>query len=296
MHKSVLITETIEGLALKKGDVVVDGTAGSGGHSFQIAKELDGNVKLYLFDMDEDALIRAEEKLKDTGAITEYVHSNFKDIKARLGKLSVTAIDKALFDLGLSSPQLDTSGRGFSFLRDEPLYMTMARDITPETLTAMDVVNTWGEENLADIIYGFGEERYSRRIAKAIVDMRMRKKIESTFQLVEAIKNAVPKSYLHGKIHPATKTFQAIRMAVNNELPSITQGVTDALEMLTKGGRCAVITFHSLEDRIIKNVFRDKAKEGTYILVTKKPIIPSKEETKENPRARSAKLRIIEKI
>ena len=295
MHKSVLLAETVDGLNLKENAVIVDGTAGSGGHSFEIAKRLSGKCTLYLFDMDEDALLRAEGKLKNTGATVFYIHSNFKNIKKELTNKGVTEIDGALFDLGLSSPQLDDSGRGFSFLRDEPLYMTMARDITPETLTAMDVVNTWSEEHLADIIYGFGEERYSRRIAKAIVDMRMRKKIETTFDLVEAIKNSVPKNYIFGKTHPATKTFQAIRIAVNAELTSITEGVSDAIELLKPSGRCAVISFHSLEDRIIKRMFQEKEKEDTGERITKKPITPSDEEIKENPRSRSAKLRIFEK-
>ncbi len=206
----------------------------------------------------------------------------------------IPKIDGALFDLGISSMEIGESGRGFSFQYDEPLLMTLENPITETTLTARDVVNSLPEKELADIIYKYGEERFSRPIAKAIVTARRRAKIDSSLQLAEIIAEAVPKGYRNGRINPATKTFQALRIFVNDEFGAIEEGLSGAWNLLTPGGRIAVISFHSLEDRIIKNFFKDKAKDSGRLL-TKKPIVPTRAEIIKNPRSRSAKLRIIEK-
>lgn len=294
MHTSVLLHESIDNLALKDGDVVVDGTVGAGGHASEICKR--AKVHLFAFDMDTDALKRSEVRIKETGCEPTMIEGNFSDIKAHLVKRGVTQVDKILLDLGLSSYQLGESGRGFSFKYDEPLLMTMKKNPSEEDVTAYDIVNTWSETTLADIIYGFGEERYARRIAKAIVEAREHHPIERTGELVDIITNAVPKAYARGKIHPATRTFQAIRIAVNRELELLPQALADMTDMLAPGGRLAVITFHSLEDRIVKTTFMQESKNGRVIKITKKPIVPSFEETKENPRSRSAKLRVVEKV
>jgi 16S rRNA (cytosine1402-N4)-methyltransferase len=294
MHTSVLLHESIDNLALKDGDVVVDGTVGAGGHASEICKR--AKVHLFAFDMDTDALKRSEVRIKETGCEPTMIEGNFSDIKAHLAKRGVTQVDKILLDLGLSSYQLGESGRGFSFKYDEPLLMTMKKNPSEEDVTAYDIVNTWSETTLADIIYGFGEERYARRIAKAIVEAREHHPIERTGELVDIITNAVPKAYARGKIHPATRTFQAIRIAVNRELELLPQALADMTDMLAPGGRLAVITFHSLEDRIVKTTFMQESKNGRVIKITKKPIVPSFEETKENPRSRSAKLRVVEKV
>ncbi|MBM3261060.1 16S rRNA (cytosine(1402)-N(4))-methyltransferase RsmH, partial [Candidatus Kaiserbacteria bacterium] len=204
-------------------------------------------------------------------------------------------IDKALFDLGWSGYQL-SAGRGFSFLSDEPLLMTYVKDITSETLTAREIVNEWEEQSLIDIIAGWGEERYARRIAAAIVERRDQKPFETARDLGEVIKACVPSVYRYGRIHPATKTFQALRIAVNDELGSLQEGIASAYQMLAPGGRIAVITFHSIEDRIVKQTFVEWEKAKTGRRITKKPIVPTPEELAHNPRARSAKLRVIEKM
>jgi 16S rRNA (cytosine1402-N4)-methyltransferase len=208
-----------------------------------------------------------------------------------------------MLDLGLSSDQFETSGRGFSFQKNEPLLMTFKENLGPEDLTAKQIVNTWDEENIADIIYGYGEERYSRKIAKGIVGARAVKPIETTFDLVEIIKNSTPSRYAHGKIHPATRTFQALRITVNDEINALKEGLEKGWERLAPGGRMAVISFHSIEDRIVKHFYKSKewmekadgTSERTANIITKKPITASHQEISENPRSRSAKLRIIEK-
>jgi 16S rRNA (cytosine1402-N4)-methyltransferase len=205
-------------------------------------------------------------------------------------------VDRILLDLGLSSFQLDDGGRGFTFRKDEPLLMTMKKNPDENDLTAMDIVNTWEEKTIADIIYGFGEEKYSRKIAKAIVESREQKKIKTTFDLVEIIEKSVGHLYKKSKIHPATKTFQALRIATNAELTNLEMFIKKSFERLSRGGRIAIITFHSLEDRIVKRSFVELKQKGYAELITKKPIVPTVEETKSNPRARSSKLRIIEKI
>lgn len=294
-HIPVLLHETIDGLAICKGDVVVDGTLGSGGHSTEICRKFGTTVKLYGIDLETDALKRAAKKLQDTGCTGTFIHGNFKDMPELLRAQGVSKVDRILLDLGISSDELDSSGRGFSFLRDEPLLMTLDDVPTDETVTARDAINTWSEETLADVIYGFGEERYARRIAKGIIEARKNNPFQTTFDLVAVIQSSVPASYRRGKIHPATKTFQALRIAVNGELSSLQTALENCVPFLNTKGRMAVISFHSLEDRIVKNFFKQEAQKGTIMILTKKPLVPTQTEIKTNPRSRSAKLRIIEK-
>lgn len=293
VHKSVLLNECIEGLNLKSGALVLDGTFGGGGHSMAMCESVK-DLKIIALDQDNDALGRGREKFKKASCDISFVHLNFRDMDK--AGVEPESVDGILLDLGLSSDQLENSLRGFSFQKDEPLLMTMKENPSEEILTAEDVVNSWSEANLADIIYGYGEERYSRRIAKGIVDARQKKDIKTTFDLVEIIRASVPNSYNKGRIHPATKTFQAIRIAVNDELNTLEVGLKKSFDLLKKEGRIAVITFHSLEDRIVKKFFKAQVELGEGKLLYKKPLGPSAQEVKENPRSRSAKLRILEKI
>lgn len=290
MHKTVLLNETIEGLNLQSDSsvdqVVLDCTFGGGGHSLEICKRYP-NVKIIAFDQDKSVFNKTRDKFE--GCDITFVNKNFREIDYR------EKVDGIIFDLGLSSDQLENSGRGFSFQRDEPLLMTMKAKPTSEDLTAREIVNTWAEESLADIIYGYGEERQARRIAKAIVEARKKQEIKTTFDLVKIIEQAIPAKFRRGKIHFATKTFQAIRIAVNNELEALTEGLDKGFELLKDGGRMSVISFHSLEDRIVKRFFKKKAEEKRAKLINKKPIVPKTEEVENNPRSRSAKLRVLEK-
>ncbi|MEI6190835.1 MAG: 16S rRNA (cytosine(1402)-N(4))-methyltransferase RsmH [bacterium] len=296
IHETVLLKETVDGLNLKKGDIVFDGTLGGGGHSAYVAEKFGQDVKIVAVDRDREALNRAEARLKTAGANYSLVLSDYRKIAEVLDSQKVEKVQGIILDLGLSSNQLDESGRGFSFKNDEPLFMTFAEPKDKPLVTAQTILNGWGEETLADIIYGYADERYARRIAKKIVEAREEKEIKTTNDLVEIISEAVPAVYRRGKIHFATKTFQAIRMAVNDELGALREGLEKGFEKLSSGGRMSVISFHSGEDRIVKNYFRDKAKEKKAILINKKPIVASGEEISRNPRSRSAKLRIIEKI
>lgn len=296
-HIPVLLEETIKGLNLKAGDVYVDGTLGSGGHAKAVVESLDGKVTVVGFDRERDALERSERLLASVGAKPVLINDSFRNIASRLQEQGFDEVNGVLMDIGISSVQLDDSGRGFTFQKDEPLLMTMEDTIIPDvTLTAYDLVNTSPETALADIIYAYGEDTFARRIAKAIVEARERAPIKTTFDLVRVVESAIPSRFQKGKTNPATKTFQALRIAVNDELGALTQGIDGAFEMLAPGGRLAIITFHSLEDRIVKNKFRDLQHADKAKLVTKKPIVPSEKEIKSNPRSRSAKLRIIEKI
>lgn len=295
VHKTVLLNETVENLNLSKDSIVVDGTFGGGGHSALIAKTFP-KVKIIAIDQDKGAFKKAESKFEGLKASISFHNTNFREVDSVLKKEGINGIDGIILDLGLSSDQLENSGRGFSFMKDEPLLMTMKENPSPEDVTAQDVVNTWGEENLANIIYGFGEEQFSKRIAKGIVEAREIAPIKTTFELVEIIKKSVPNLYKKGRIHCATKTFQALRIAVNDELGALEQGLEKGIEALNENGRMSVISFHSLEDRIVKRFFKEKEKEGIVKIITKKPIIGSEQEIKENPRSRSAKLRVIEKI
>ena len=292
VHRPVLLHETIDSLALAKGDLVVDATLGGVGHSALIAEKLGRKGILVGIDADKDAIQRARVALESVLPKVVLIEGNFRDLKSLLAERGIVSIDKALFDLGWSSYQL-SAGRGFSFLADEPLSMTYAHDAK---LSAETIVNEWGEESLADIIYGFGEERYARQIARGIVLSRARRRIATASELAEVIRSSVPARYAHGRLHPATKTFQALRIAVNDELGALEKGLREAWGLLSSGGRIAVITFHSIEDRIVKRMYREWRDEKLGVLLTKKPIVPTREEVAENPRARSGKLRVIEKL
>lgn len=293
-HKPVLLHEAIDSLALHESDVVLDATLGGAGHAHMIAEQLGKTGTLIGFDLDPDAIDRAQGALKDVKPTVHLVCANFRNLAAELDKLGIQKIDKVLFDLGWSSYQLH-AGRGFSFLADEPLRMTYSAVSGGDVLSASTIVNEWGEESLADIIFGWGEERYSRRIAKAIVTRRTKTPFKTAADLADVIKSSVPPAYRYGRIHPATRTFQALRIAVNDELGALKEGLLTAWNALRKTGRIAVITFHSIEDRVVKRTFAEWEKSGEGIRISKKPICPGKEEIQKNPRARSAKLRVIQK-
>ncbi len=293
IHKSVLLQEVLADLAFEKGNVFVDGTVNGGGHSVAVVERFGKNISIVGIDLDTDALTHAKERL--SGGQVTLVNESFRNIDSVLDTTGYKHTDKILFDLGLSSNQFEESGRGFTFQKNEPLSMSFKKEGGVKGFTAYDIVNSWEEENIADVIYGYGEERYSRRIAKAIVEARELAPIKTTFDLVEIIKSAVPGSYQHKKTHPATKTFQALRIAVNDELGSLREGLSKGFERLRPTGRMAVISFHSTEDRIVKNFFKDKVTEKSGKLIHKKPLIAGEQELTENPRARSAKLRTIQK-
>ncbi len=295
-HIPVLKDESIDGLSIRSGDIIIDGTLGGGGHTFEMARRFGSGVKIIGLDLDADAIDRAKALLAEIPHDTVFRTIAFQQMDTVLDELNIPHVDRILLDLGLSSFQLDISGRGFSFKKDEPLLMTMKKEPTDEDLTAQDIINTWEEKSLADIIYGFGEEKYSRKIAKAIVEARKEKPIQTTFDLVAIIDAAVGRSYRGLKIHPATRTFQALRIATNSELTGVEQGIEKGFNRLSIGGRIAIITFHSLEDRIVKRAFVKLKEQGYASIITKKPIIPNEDERIINPRSRSAKLRILEKI
>ena len=292
VHQSVLLNETIAGLNLdpKQKALVVDGTFGGGGHSQEILARYP-LVRIVALDQDKGAWERAHEKFTDFRERIEFRNQNFREL-AQLGVVP----DAIMLDLGLSSDQLEAVGRGFSFRKNEPLLMTMEAHPTEDTLTARDIVNTWEKESIEAILRGYGEEKFAKRIAEGILAARDIAPIENTFDLVAVIEDSVPGFYKRGKIHPATRTFQALRMAVNDEINTLHQGLAGGFQILAKGGRCAVISFHSGEDRIVKNFFKEKVQNGEAILIHKKPIIPTQEELQVNKRSRSAKLRVIEKI
>lgn len=295
-HISVLKDEAIDGLFIKKGDTVIDGTLGGGGHTYEIAKRWGSSVRIIGLDLDLDAKTRTENILKDIKSDFTFVNSGFQDIDKVVESLGLKGVDGVLLDLGISSFQLEVAGRGFSFLKDEPLLMTMKKDPNDEDLTARDIVNIWEEESIADIIYGFGEEKYSRKIAKKIVESRKEKEIETTFDLVKIIEEAVGRNYRGMRIHPATRTFQALRIATNSELSNLEKVLEKGFSCLKEGGHLSIITFHSLEDRIVKRAFVSLREKGLAKIINKKPILPSEEEVRSNPRSRSAKLRLLEKL
>lgn len=303
MHISVLKEEAINALNLKEDSVIVDATLGYAGHSSEILKKIKKG-KLIAFDQDEEAINYSKNKLKEIGSNYIIVNSNFKNIKKELNELGIEKVDGILFDLGVSSPQLDEDYRGFSFHKDAKLDMRMN---TSQSLSAYNVVNEYSKEKLIDIFYKYGEEKFSKSIAENIVKEREKKPIETTLELAEIIKNSVPEKYRREK-HPARKIFQAIRIEVNDELNVLECALKDSFELLNKGSRICVITFHSLEDKIVKNMFNEVSKMDEnlknlpYIpenLETNFKVIntikPSKKELEENNRSRSAKLRIIEK-
>lgn len=307
-HRPVLLEECIEGLHIQPDGIYVDGTFGRAGHSMEIAKRLTGNGRLICIDRDMQALEEGAQKLAQWKDKVTFLHGNFSDLAMLLDQADIPFVDGMLFDLGVSSPQLDDPARGFSYQKNAPLDMRMNRD---DTLTAGIVVNQWSNEELRRILFQYGEERYASRIASAICRAREEKEIETTFDLVEIIRHAMPASALREKQHPAKRSFQGIRIAVNDELGAIERMLSQAIVRLNPGGRLAVISFHSLEDRIVKTQLAAAAKgcdcppefpvcvcgkKPQIKLIKRKPILPSEEEIQENPRARSAKLRVAEKI
>lgn len=307
-HRSVLLDECIEGLAIKPNGIYVDGTAGGGGHSFHIASALGEGGRLIAIDRDEAAIEAAGKRLAPFGDRVTLVRSNFSEVGNVCAELGIDRIDGILMDLGVSSYQLDTPERGFSYNADAPLDMRMDNR---NPIDASVVVNTYSEEKLKEIIYGYGEERFGSRIASEIVKARSVKPIETTGELVDIIKRSMPASAKQGGHHPAKRTFQAIRIEVNGELDAISPAINSAVNLLGSGGRIAIITFHSLEDRLVKQSYASLA-EGCRCprsfpvcvcgnkpkvkIITKKPILPTETELEENPRSRSAKLRVAEKI
>ena len=307
-HVSVLARECLQALRIRPDGVYVDATTGGGGHSLLIAQQLGPQGRLICIDRDKDALDAASRRLQDYRDRVTFVKSNFSEITQVLQQQGVPGADGILFDLGVSSYQLDNEARGFSYMNDAPLDMRMDRS---QALTARDVVNTYPQEELRRILWDYGEERYSGRIAAAIVRRREERPIETTLELADVIRSAMPAQALREKQHPAKRSFQAVRIEVNGELRAVEQAMNDAVDALAPGGRVAVISFHSLEDRIVKTVFAQQAKgctcppEFPVCVCGKKPriklisrgvITASKEELDENPRARSAKLRVAEKI
>ena len=306
-HVSVLLEECIEGLNIKPDGIYVDGTLGGAGHSSRIAEKLTTG-RLIGIDRDPVALTAAGERLAPFGDRVRLVHSNFCELDKALDDLEITGVDGILLDLGVSSPQLDDGQRGFSYMADAPLDMRMNSE---DTLDAKQIVNRWSYDELKRILYDYGEERFAPRIAAAICKRREEKEIETTLELVDIIRSAMPASALREKQHPAKRSFQAIRIAVNDELGSVERVMKKAVPLLNKGGRLAVITFHSLEDRIVKNAMAEAAKGCTcprefpvcvcgktpqVKILTRKPIVSGETELERNPRARSAKLRICEKL
>jgi len=296
MHIPVLKDETIDGLEIKAGDIVLDGTLGGGGHTAEIIRRFGSAVKMICLDLDADAIERTKARLSDTDHDIVYRTIGFQEMDSVLGSLNIPMVDRILLDLGLSNFQLEESGRGFSFKKDEPLLMTMKKNLTKDDLTAKEIVNEWGEETLADIFYGFGEEKHSRKIAKDIVEARKKSPIKTTFDLVKIVEESIGRFYKAKRIHPATKIFQALRIATNSELTNLEEVVEKGFNRLSVSGRMAIISFHSLEDRIVKRAFNQIKKNGYAKIITKKPIIPTNLEINNNPKSRSAKLRIIEKI
>ncbi|MFR8915283.1 MAG: 16S rRNA (cytosine(1402)-N(4))-methyltransferase RsmH [Oscillospiraceae bacterium] len=307
-HKSVLLQECIDALNIRPDGIYLDGTLGGAGHSSQIACRLTEGGRLIGVDRDRTALAAAKERLAPYADRVTLVHSNFAEIDAILDSLGIPAVDGMLFDLGVSSPQLDDASRGFSYMADAPLDMRMDKD---DVLTAGEVVNTWPQGELRRILYDYGEERYAPQIAAAICRAREKAPVETTLELVDIIRSAMPAQALREKQHPAKRSFQAIRIAVNDELGAVSRMMQAAVGRLNPGGRLAVITFHSLEDRIVKSEMQQAArgctcppefpvcvcgKKPLVKLVTRKPIVSGPAELEENPRARSAKLRVAEKL
>ena len=305
-HISVLLNESISSLNLKVNSIIVDATLGYGGHSSNILDRIKEGY-LFAFDQDSEAIRHSTDRLSKIGTNFTIIKSNFVNMKEELQKLNVSKVDGILFDLGVSSPQLDDSERGFSYHNDAKLDMRMDKE---QSLSAYEVVNNYSKEQLARIFKQYGESKFANNIAKRIVEYRQEKTIETTLELVELIKTAVPMKFRIDK-HPARQIFQAIRIEVNHELDVLEPAILQALDLLNVGGRCAIITFHSLEDRIVKQIFNEKTKIDDKVkgmpnipeeylpdfkLVYNKVIVPSDEELKNNPRARSSKLRVIEKI
>jgi 16S rRNA (cytosine1402-N4)-methyltransferase len=293
-HVPVMRDEILRLLSIQRGDVVCDATAGGGGHLAAICRQFGSTVSLVGIDTDPDALERAHPAVEAAGCSATFLHGNFREISALLRQNGIEHADRILFDLGMSSDQLVEAHRGFSF-REENEPLDMRFDPRRELPSAYEVVNTWGEQTLTTIIRGYGEERHAKAIARGIVRARETNEIKTTGDLVEIILANTPTRYHHGRLHPATRAFQAIRIAVNDELSALKDGLSEAFEVLAEDGRIAVISFHSLEDRIVKQTFRHWADQEMGRRVTKKPMRPSDEEREVNPRSRSARLRVFKK-
>ncbi len=306
-HISVLLGESVDALNIKRGGIYVDGTMGGGGHSLEIAKRLSGDSLLIGIDRDTEALCASRTRLKDYSNV-RFVHDNYKNIKTILEENNIDKIDGAVLDLGVSSYQLDCKERGFSYMEDAPLDMRMNRE---GGKSAYDVVNTYSEDELIRIFFAYGEEKYSKRVARLISEKRLEKPIETTLELVDIIKEAIPERLRQKGSHPAKRIFQAIRIEVNGELEDLKGAIDDFFDCLKPGGRLSIITFHSLEDRIVKTAFNEYKTGCTCPkdfpicvcgntprgkVITKKPILPSEEECKFNSRSKSAKLRVAEKL
>ncbi|WP_432354881.1 16S rRNA (cytosine(1402)-N(4))-methyltransferase RsmH [Sporosarcina sp. A2] len=306
-HTTVLLHEAVEGLAIKPDGIYVDCTLGGAGHSKEIAKRLSANGRLICFDQDMTAIEAAQETLSEYLDQVTFIHANFSELKNELHQIDIESVDGILYDLGVSSPQLDTPERGFSYNHDAPLDMRMD---TSAPLTAYEVVNEWSYQDLLRIFFRYGEEKFSKSIARKIEVARAEKPIQSTAELAELIKTGIPAAARRTGGHPAKRVFQAIRIAVNDELGAAETSLTDAIDLLNPEGRISVITFHSLEDRLCKTIFKEASSlpelppnlpvipEGLDVklkLITRKPMLPSDEEIEANKRARSAKLRIAER-
>lgn len=307
-HVPVMLGECLDGLKIKADGVYVDGTVGGGGHSSEIVKRLSDKGRLICFDKDEDALKASGARLADFKDRVTFVHDDYKNMPERLDTMGVGKVDGILLDLGVSSYQLDNAERGFSYMKDAPLDMRMDRS---QRVSAYEVVNTYGEDEIAKILFDYGEEKLARAIARKIVNRRSEKPIETTLELAKIVEDTYPAKTRWKYGHPAKRTFQAIRIEVNDELSSLGEAITAMARRLEKGGRMAVITFHSLEDRIVKTAFKELSlactcppdfpvcvcgKVQEVGLVNKKPIVASEKELDENPRSQSAKLRVVEKL
>ena len=293
MHLPVLLNEVIDHLDLGSGDVTLDATLGGGGHAIEILKRIAPAGTLLAIEKDPETIEITKKRLEEFEENIIYVNDDFRNIDTILKENNIERIDGAIFDLGVSSFQLDEGRKGFSFLREGPLDM---RFNTEQKLSAKVMVNSFGKEELASIIKEYGEERYSRRVAEAICSSRKIKEIETTGELTDVIVGAVGRKYRNQKLHPAARTFQALRIFVNDELAAVEEAVTKTIGYLSGEARICVISFHSLEDRIIKNVFRSFVRSGELNLLTKKPITPGREEIRQNARSRSAKLRVAERL
>lgn len=295
-HKSVLLQEVLAQIQLTHGATYVDLTLGSAGHAQAVCLLGLKDLTIIGIDADAQAIERSSKNLEGCSAHIILEKGNYRNFSDILAKHHIQKVNAIVIDLGLSSEQLDIAHRGFSFRFDEPLLMTLNDAPTENELTAKIILNEFSEESLANVIFAYGEERFARRIARAIVEYRMHNTIELTSQLEEIVRKSIPFRFQSKKINPATKTFQAIRIAVNNELETIKETILKAPQFLAPHGRLAIISFHSLEDRIVKQTFKELAERGVGNIITTRPIVPSPEELLENPRARSAKLRIFEKI
>lgn len=294
-HIPVLLQEVVEGLNPKEGEVILDATVGGGGHSEALCRKAGGKATIVCLDEDEDALEKSRQRLEGCGCGCGFLFSriNFRELDRALDSFGIWKVNRVFFDLGMSSFQLEEGGRGFSFLRDEPLLMTFRKSPAKDALTAERIVNDWDEKNIEIILRGYGEERDAKQIVRAILKARAKKSIKTSRELAELIESVVRR---RGKIHPATRTFQALRIATNDEFHALSEALSKVWDRLATLGRIAVISFNSIEDRVVKRFFAGLIRSGKGRRITKKPKTATREEVSKNPRARSAKLRIIEKI